>query len=1173
MVKKEWYIMKSMIMKSTYREIRQSLGRYLAIMAIVALGVGFFAGLMATKPAMIKTTNDYLNEKQFYDFRLVCTLGFDDKIVEEINRREDVRAVAGAYCYDILCQSASGGNANVIKAYSITQDLNELDVLAGRLPKNPKECVVDATMFSEKYIGKKIKLSTLNTPEDLEHFAYTEYKIVGVVNSPLYIQFERGNSSIGNGKVSGFMYLLPEGFQSEAYTEIYVKLTGDFELYSDDYKVYMEQKEPEWEVFLDSLGQMRYENVILEANEKLADAKEELEDAKTTTQKELEDAKLELENAASEIADGKQELANAKQEIEDALEEIERQERKLNSAEKTIKSNETLLTEKEEELEAGISQWKDGKDLLSASRQELAQGENSISKEESKLINGEQQLASAEAELLAGEQQLASLENLIQDGLAELLKQEQNLKDREQAWIDKLGFIPDNIKEQLETEYQILEATKTTLENSVKELEARRQQLEEGKKSLRDAKAQIGSGKQQIADAKQEINDGKTELTNGEKELASSWQSIKDGRAQIAEGRLELIEAQQQIIQGRRELEEARSQLEEGREEIERQEITLSDGEKEYLDGKKDYEEGLIEFQEKIAEAESEIAQAQEDLAQLEKPEQYLLGRDTNVGYVMFENDSEIVANVATVFPIFFFLVAALVCMTTMSRMIEEQRTQIGTLKALGYSKFTIMGKYLIYSGSAAFIGCVGGFLLGVTVFPYVIWICYGMMYDIDSFQFVFDPKMAMIALVVSLFCSAGTTWYSCKRELNDVAAQLMRPKTPQAGKRIFLERVTFLWKRLKFLQKVSIRNVFRYKKRFFMMVIGISGCAALVLAAFGLKDSIASVLSKQFGEIQIYDMSITLKDTLELENQQELDAVLEGKQEQYGMILETAMEYQAESGTKTVYLVTAKEHDMLNAFVHMHTSKKDVISLPDVGEGVITQKLAKECSLEIGDVIEFQDEDFRTIQITISGIMENFVSNYVYVHPQTYMEQIDGTPDYNTIYLNVSEETDKHLLSADLMKLDHVMAVSINDDTRARFESMMSSLDYIVLLVLACAAALAFIVIYNLTNINITERVREIATIKVLGFYKKETATYVFRENILLTFVGAVVGLAVGKVLHGFIMECIKIEMVTFDVQIHLRSYFLSVAITMFFALCVNKMMEGKLERISMTESLKSVD
>ena len=1172
MVKKDGLLMKSMIMKSTFREIRQSLGRYLAILGIVALGVGFFSGLIATKPAMVKTTEEYLNEKQLYDFRLLCTLGFDDEMIEEINRREDVRCVQGAYSFDVLCQTGSG-NANVMKAYSMTQDVNELDVLAGRLPKNPNECVVDAAMFSSKYIGKKLKLSDSNQIEDLENFAYKEYKIVGVVNSPLYIQFERGNSAIGNGKVSGFVYLLPEGFSCEAYTEVYVKLTRDFALYSEEYTAYIDDKTTQWEAFLDELGKMRYQNILLEANEKLADAKKELADSKREAENELADAKQKLDEAAVELADGKQQLADAKQELEDGLQEIEKQEKKLADAEKTIAKNEKLLSGKEKELENGIAQWQEGKETLASSKQELGSGETLLKQQELQLVNAEQQLVSGEAQLVAGEQQLASMESLLANGLAEVEKQKQKIQATEQEWMDKLGYIPEMVKAQLDVEYQILDATMTTLASTQKEIETNKVKLEEGRKQLNAAKSQIASGKQQITEAKKQFEQGKTELTNGEKELTASWETIKDGRKQIADGKLEILSAKQEIVSGKKALEEAKQQLEDGKAEIAENEVTLLEGEKEYLDGLKEYEEGLLEYETKIADAEVKIAEAEADLAELKEPEQYLLGRDTNVGYVMFKSDSQIVANVATVFPVFFFLVAALVCMTTMSRMIEEQRTQIGTLKALGYSKATIMGKYIIYSGSAAFIGCMIGLSVGSALFPYIIWICYQMMYDIHSFRFVFDPNMAIISIMVSLLCSVGTTWYSCRKELNEVAAQLMRPKTPQAGKRIVLERIGFIWRRLKFLQKVSIRNVFRYKKRFFMMVIGISGCAALVLAAFGLTDSISSVLTKQYGEIQKFDMSITLKDTFDQTSQEEIESVLHDNMEHYGVILETPMDYQAQSQTKTVYLVTAREPEGLSHFIHMHTQEKEAIPLPAVGEGVITHKLADDFSLKIGDVLEFQDDKFRTITIKVSGIMENFVSNYVYVHPQTYQEQINAQPDYKTIYLNVTQDTDMHLLSADLMKLDCVMAVSINEDSRIRFESMMASLDYIVLLVLACAAALAFIVIYNLTNINITERVREIATIKVLGFYKKETSTYVFRENVLLTFVGAMVGLVIGKVLHRFIMECIKIDMVTFDVQIHAKSYFYSVAITMFFALCVNKLMEGKLERISMTESLKSVD
>lgn len=1165
--------MKSMMIKSTLREIKQSLGRYLAILAIVALGVGFFAGLKATMPAMLKTGDRYLKEKEFYDFRLICTLGFDEKIVEKIQAREDVRTAQVAYSFDILCQSASDGSARVVKALSITEGINEPELLAGRMPQNPNECVVDSRMFSEKYVGKKLKLATANAEEDLKNFAFTEYKIVGVVNSPLYIQFERGNASIGSGKVSGFIYLLPEGFDCEAYTELYVKLTEDFTLYSEEYDAYIKNKESEWEAFLEQLGLQRYENVVLEGKEKLADAKKELADAKAEAETELADAEKELEDAALEIEDGKKQLADAKAELEDGLAEIERNEKKLDDAAAAITKNEKLLLQKEKELENGIKQWQEGKELLSSSKTELDRGEAVLEKQESQLLSGQEQLAAGEAELIAGEEQLATMEKLVKDGLEVVAKQEAELVAREQEWIDAVGTVPETVQAQIDAERQVIEAAKKVLEDSQAELDANRKQLEEGRAKINASKEQLAGGKQQIAEAKKQLADGRQQLDAGEKELEASWQTIKEGRARLASGKLEIIMGRQEIEDGRKDLADARKEIEDGQKELAEKEQELLDGEQEYLDGLQEYEEALAEFQTEIADAEAEIAKAEKDLEDLEETDNYLLGRDTNVGYVMFESDSQIVENVSTVFPVFFFMVAALVCMTTMTRMIEEQRTQIGTLKALGYSKATIMGKYIFYSGSAAMIGCVGGYLLGIVLFPSIIWFCYGMMYDMGAIRLVFDWKMALMALAVSLLCSVGTTWYSCRKELNEVAAQLMRPKSPKEGKRILLERIPFIWKHLKFLQKVSIRNVFRYKKRFFMMVIGISGCGALVLAAFGLKDSVGSVLNKQYGNIQIYDMSITLKEEFDPESQAEVEAALADSMTGYGVVYETTVDFLTDAGSKSVYLVTAKEPESLNEFVNMHTLEGEPISMPEPGEGVISHKLAKVYDIKVGDTIELQNADYQTLTVKVSGIMENYVYNYIYIHPKTNKEQLGKLPEYKTIYLKVTEETDKHLLSAALMKLSCITAVSINEDTRALFASMMTCMDYIILLVLGCAAALAFIVIYNLTNINITERIREIATIKVLGFYKQETSGYVFRENILLTFVGSLVGLAVGKVLHVFIMDCIQIDMVIFDVCIAPISYVYSVGLTMLFALGVNKLMEKKLERISMTESLKSVD
>lgn len=1165
--------MKSMMNRSTLREIKQSLGRYLAILAIVALGVGFFAGLKATTPAMLKTAQTYLDEKQFYDFRLICTLGFSDKEVAEIALRDDVRSVQGAYSFDILCQNSSDGNAQVMKAHSITQGVNELELLAGRFPVSANECVVDARMFSEKYIGKRIKFSSLNDEADLENFTYTEYKIVGIVNSPVYVQFERGTTSLGSGTISGFFYLLPEGFAAEAYTEAYVKLNQDFELYSEEYDAYIGQKEAEWESYLEQIGELRYENVILEAHEKIADARKELAEGKADGEKELADAWKELEDAAAEIADGKQQIADAKEELADGLVELAKAERELEDAEREIARNEKLLADREKEIEDGQVLWQENWDTLQNSLKDIEKNEALLETNESQLKTGEMQLAEQEKQLIEGEKQLASLEATVPGLIEDIEEYEEKLAELES--LEASGLLPEEWVELLKNTREALASLRMALVDAQIEIETKRAALEAGKKQIADAKKQLSDGYTQLNDGKRQLAEGREQAKEGETQLNDAWTTMMDGKKQIREGKLELLKASQEIEAGWKELEEGRKELEEGQAELVQKEQELLDGEQKYLDGLTEYEEGLAEFEAEIADAEDELAEAEADLKELEAPKQYLLGRDTNVGYVCFESDSNIVNRISDVFPVFFFLVAALVCMTTMSRMIEEQRTQIGTLKALGYSRRTIMGKYMFYSGSAAVTGCVGGFSIGILLFPYIIWVCYGMMYNMGRFCFVFDWKMALFSLAVALLCSVGVTWYSCRKELNEVAAQLMRPKTPQAGKRILLEKIPFVWKRLKFLQKVSIRNVFRYKKRFLMMVLGVSGCTALVMAAFGINDSVSEVVTHQYQEITIHDMSVTLKDGWQEETGEQIDAVLDGLANGYTVVMETSVDLQTENGVKSVYLVVPSEPEAISDYIDFHTLKKEALAYPQKGEALITHRLADDYGYQVGDVIEMQDEDFNTIQVTISGIMQNFVYNYVYIHPDTYAEQIGEAGEYKTLYVNLANipTVENHQVAADLMKQDCVTAVSVNADTMERFESMMASIDYIVILVILCAAALAFIVIYNLTNINITERVREIATIKVLGFFKNETASYVFRENIILTVVGAFVGLGLGKLLHLFIMQCLKVDLVTFDVRIEPISYLYSILLTFLFALCVNAMMTGKLEKISMTESLKSVD
>lgn len=544
------------------------------------------------------------------------------------------------------------------------------------------------------------------------------------------------------------------------------------------------------------------------------------------------------------------------------------------------------------------------------------------------------------------------------------------------------------------------------------------------------------------------------------------------------------------------------------------------------------------------------------------------------MGYVCMDNDSSIVDGIANVFPFFFYAVAALVCITTMSRMIEEQRTQIGVLKALGYSKASIMGKYLFYSGLAAISGCIFGYFFGTWMFPKIIWFAYSSMYDVADIVYVFEGNLLIFSLIISAICSMGVTYISCRNELSEAAAELMRPKAPKAGKRVLLERVPFLWNRMKFLHKVSYRNVFRYKKRFFMMVVGISGCTGLLLTGFGVRDSISTIAEDQYGRIQLYDLSVMLKDPVTEKSSERIEEILGDDLKGMVPVFEKSIDLVAGQGVKSISMAAFEDGADLTEYIHLEDSKTgEALEYPGMGECVLTNKIAAEYDLQVGDTVTFRDEDHQEMELVLSGIAKNYLYNFVYLTTETYEEAMGESAELTSIYVNLGENAKMHQKAAELMKEDTVMSAGVLSDSKDRFSNMIDSLDLLVVVIIICAGALAFIVLYNLTNINITERIREIATIKVLGFYKNETASYIFRENLILTFLGALAGLLLGRVFHTFVMLQVQVDQVYFDIRILPLSYFFSMILTFGFAVIVNAFMSRKLERISMTESLKSVD
>lgn len=1387
--------------KSAMREIRSSLGRYLAILAIVALGVGFFVGLRVCRNAMVNTADTYLEDHSLFDYRLISTLGFSKTNQSLLYDVDGVASVESAIEADFLCESASGETI-VLKAHSITENINTLSLVDGRMPQNDHEIVGDSRYFSQSALGSVITLSEENEEDVFETFRYREYTLVGLVNSPLYLNYERGSTTLANGSVAGFVFLLESGFSTDYDTEIYLSLQTEGGIYSQRYKDSVAAYEDDIEGIAEVLAAQRYDEVLADGKAELASARIEYEDGyqeyldgKKDAEAQLADAynqlmdaqiemelgqkklldaertlrdgyaeyasgkkaldaqKAELDQAKQEayaqldqakaqldeqyaqaqealsqiensgLLDGYNELLTQKQQALEALQEIQAQREEAQNALNALYTQldalttqrDSVISQRNEEIAAIQAQIDEKNAELQQAQAELeqlspeniasqiAELETEIAGYTQQISELKQQYANAEAQYaeeiaalteqqLAAEQalaiylsqrddilqqkdsEIASLESALEETQSALAATDKDSNPEEYAKLEarqaelqaELGLARTDRMEyasqeavltaQLESanqalqdaeqsrdhtlaglQAQILEAETAqadaqsrldalqNVDNSerIEELEAEIQRLTQEISALEDQKDavqakyadEIAAKDQEIAQLTAEISiqeiqtnallaelairegvinaaiaamDASIEaieatgLLDGYNQLMDGMAQIEDGYAQIEQQRQQVdatfAEYEAQIAQGEEELQKARRQLNsaqneinEGWAEIEKALAGYSDGSAEYVKGKAEAKQELADGAKALQEAQEKIEEGERALKDVAPASIYLLNRGTNTGYACFDSDSSIVQSISAVFPLFFFLVAALVCMTTMTRMVDEQRTQIGVLKALGFSRGAIIGKYLFYAGSAATLGSVIGFFGGSILFPLVIWQAYSIMYNFADIQLLFDVRLGLYSYGAALLCAVGATWFSCYRQLREEPAQLLRPASPKGGKRILLERIPLLWRRISFLRKVSIRNIVRYRKRFFMMMVGIGGCTALLVTGFGLRDSVSNVVNYQFGEITMYDMSVSFRDPMDTEAQEAFLNALSDSVESGLFVHESAADLNLEDESKSVYLTVTSTQD-ISAYLDMHAGKA-AVSLPGTGEAVISKGIHESYGINVGDAIQLRTSDMHTISVRVSGVYDNYIYNYVIVSQDTYVDCVGSPAEYKTALICAREGTDIHRLSAKINGMSSVSNVTVNEDTRQRVNNMLSSLIYVVVMIIFCAGALAFIVLYNLTNININERIREIATIKVLGFYPSETNSYVFSENLALSFMGAVVGLGLGKLLHAFVMEQVRIDMICFDVRVLPVSYGWSLALTMVFAGIVDFCMSFRLRHISMTESMKAVE
>ena len=749
-----------------------------------------------------------------------------------------------------------------------------------------------------------------------------------------------------------------------------------------------------------------------------------------------------------------------------------------------------------------------------------------------------------------------------------------------------------------------------TAKEKVEELSEKRCQVRydevtsEAQEKIDDAKQELADGRKEsdekLADAEKTLTDGEEELEQGKKDLEDGKKQLSEARTQLDEQKAALDEQEEQlktaeaqfggstpeIEAGKTKIAEAREQLSEGEKELETKESelakaeeTIKENETKLADGRKDYEEAKKEAEDKIAEGEDKIAEAEADLTALEFPAWTVSDRNDMTDYSGYADNANQMKSLGAVFPVLFFLVAALISLTTMTRMVEEERTQIGTLKALGYSKSSIAGKYVFYALLATVGGSVLGVLAGEKIFPYVIIDAYRIMYQhMDGMVLDYQLDHALVASLVALFCTMAGTLSACGKELASTPAVLMRPPAPKEGKRVFLERIGFIWKHLSFSWKSTVRNLFRYKKRLFMTVFGIGGCMALLLVGFGLRDSIMDVVLLQYGEIQLYDGMLVLNEDASDAEVEALKKDLSSRSD-----VEESMDVymkkhaaKGENGTCEVYLMMPEKLENFSDFIHTRNRiTKEAYTLGDEGI-ILAEKTAKTLGVKSGGSITVESRDGEDVEVPVAEICENYMQNFAYISPGLYEKLFGSVPETNNILFKGADSADEAAIEKtgqELLKNKAALSVTYIGTLAGRLNDMLGSLDVVIVVLIISAGMLAFVVLYNLNNININERKRELATLKVLGFFDGEVSSYVFRENVLLTVFGCILGVVLGSALHRYVITTVEIESYMFGRIIKLPSYLISIAITFCFSILVNLLMHFKLKKINMVESLKSVE
>ena len=1004
------------------------------------------------------------------------------------------------------------------------------------MPEKSGECFMDGDFLKAHgfRIGDKITLSSGTKDAVTDTLKTDTFEIVGSGSSSMYFTYARGSSTVGNGEVSGFIGVLPEDFGLEAYTECYVSVKDAKALtaFTSQYDVKVEKVQENIEEIADEQGKRRADEIREEAEAELAEAEAELDKGKKEAEEKLKDAKRQIDDGEKQLQEGKEQLKKANDELQSGKNKLYASQKEVDVAKKEISDGWSQYNTAKKEFDAQEAAFKEQYDTGMA---EIAKGEEELAK-------AWDDFNSQKAEYDSGVTALAQAKELLAKLLASL---ESGMLPPEQ--IPQIQAQADALKAEIAEKEPVLQAAGAQIAAAQAILEQKQQeadvQFAEAKKQLEQGQAAIEAGRQQLEASRKKLVEGEEQAKKGQKQIDAGWSKIHDGEKQKTES-----------------------------------ETLVAENEEKLAKAKEEYEQGKAEAEQEIHDGEEKIKDAQLEINKIENAQWYVQDRSALPEYTGFGDNADRIRAIAKVFPILFFIVAALISLTTMTRMVEEQRTQIGTLKALGYGKLSIAGKYLNYALLATIGGSIFGVLFGEKIFPYIIVNAYKIMYThVPDVVIPYNWEYGIMAAGAAILCTGLATLLACYKELASQPAVLMRPPAPKQGKRVFLERIPFIWKHLSFIWKSTIRNLIRYKKRFFMTVFGIGGCMALMIVGFGLRDSIFAIGKLQYGELQLYDGMVILNTDAEEEDRKEPAKYLSSEKEVSDIMEGYSKRVTISKGKEEqeVYLSVPSDLEKnkeFQVFRNRITKKEFELEKNSV---ILTEKAAQLLDVEKGDKIVLEDKDEKQAELQVTDICENYMEHYLYISPETYREIYGEDMEPNTVYFKMKNFNEKGVkeIGENILDKRGALNVTYTYNIQGQLDDMLESLDIVIVVLIISAGLLAFVVLYNLNNINITERKRELATIKVLGFYDKEVSAYVLRENILLTIIGVVVGIALGSILHRFVIVTVEIDSVMFTRIIENISFVLSAALTCMFSFLVNAVMYFKLKKIDMVESLKSVE